>query len=839
MASQKDINELLKEALRLEAKAKEFLAQKTQEIMRQKNISEAAAKVEARKTEEFKNQVAVVKEIRLQVTEIKNDTKETIGSLMQQEKSLKGLTGIQASLVEEDRKRIKLQSESTSLDKRSHEALNSIASLNQELLSLSAEDVVTKKELERSISDQLYDAIGMEGVTDDMVENLMKQFDTAKGISSMTEKQQKFLNNQLAVYEGIKDTIGTVLETASLLTSTVGGVLGSAIMGAGYAMEALGKTTRDFGGYLGGATNSATLLGTIFPNAAEAAKSLSAEMGGLNDVSFQTQLNTNLMATNMGISVGEAAKITSAFARVTDGSAETAQNLAASTKEFAKQNGVVPSQAMSDVAENTERFAEFSPKAAEGLAMAAVQARKLGVDMSTLGRVTDSLLDFETSITNELQLSAMLGRNINLNRARGLAYEGKMGAAVKETVAQLGGVEAFNKMDVFQKREAAKTLGISVDELSKMANNMDKLNDNGEFQKTTFETWNESLTAFATGPLGSTLKGMGGMVIAAGQFNTGLNSMGGSIGGLVKGTGQVLKNLLNMVAGPVMRGMSTIGSSIAGSSVGQGVGKFKDKLLAGVGGGGKTPEIPKVDNGAGGGPSKLAESFGKIKMSDVLKGAAAMVLIAGSLFILGKALQEFSSVGLTEIGMAVLGIGVLTAAMFGLGMLFSGPQAALILTAAAGMFLIGAAVAALGFGINQLASGFKTFGEIAPILGGLVTMAGGIFILSGAFTALAGSLALLGIAGIAALPTLMGLAVAGAGLGMLFGVFGGGDSSEASGIEEGSLSEYESSMLAKMDALIQEVAKTKDVYLDREKVTAVISKTSERSSTNVFGTANA
>ena len=144
-------------------------------------------------------------------------------------------------------------------------------------------------------------------------------------------------------------------------------------------------------------------------------------------------------------------------------------------------------------------------------------------------------------------------------------------------------------------------------------------------------------------------------------------------------------------------------------------------------------------------------------MTDVVKGAAAMVLIAGSLFILGKALQEFSNVGLKEIGMAIGGMVLLTAAMFGLGLLFSGPQAAIILTAAAGMFLIGAAVAALGFGLNQLASGLQTLTVIGPHLTGLISMVGGIFMLSAAFATLAGSLALLGVAGIAALPTLLAI----------------------------------------------------------------------------------
>lgn len=782
----------------------------------------------------YKEAVSVLKELNEQAAELKAKNKDRIDTLIAEEGRLKGLSGLQSLTVEHERRKLNMLSSMPGLNDKVRASIQKISGLNQELLQTSSEDKITRDEIKKKIDEELATLKGKRGVHSHLAKLMKDEYAIADGVSSMTEKQQKFLTKQLAVYEGIKDTIGGVLETASLLASTWGGRIGAAVMASGYAMEALGKTTRDFGGYLGGATNSATLLGTIFPNAVEAAKSLSAEMGGLNDITFQNQLNTNLMATNMGISVGEAAKLTSIYSRITDGSVETAQNLAASTKEFAKQNGIVPAQAMQDIAQNAEVFAEYGGKSAIELSKAAVQARKLGVDMSTLAKLTDSLLDFESSITNELQLSAMLGRNINLNQARGLAYEGKMGDAVKETIKQLGGVDAFNKMDVFQKREAAKLLGLSVDELSKMANNMDKLNSNGEFQKTTFETWSESLTAFSTGPLGSVLKGFGGLLIAGGQMTPLLKDMGINLGGVVKSTGQILKNFLGMVAGPVVNKLKGVGSSLAGSRVGQRLGGIKDKLMAGVGGGSpSTP--PPIDPKTSAGPSKMAESFGKIKMNDVLKGAAAMVLIAGSLFILGKALQQFSSVGLKEIGMAVAGIFLLTGAMFLLGSIFTGPQAALILTAAAGMFLIAAAVGALGFGINQLASGFKTFGEIAPILGGLITMAGGIFILSGAFTALAGSLALLGIAGIAALPTLLGLSIAGAGLGMLFSVFGGGKSSETTAVESESVSEYETQMLSKMDLLIEAVKTHRDVFMDGQKVTSVVEKYVERKTKNEFG----
>ena len=47
-------------------------------------------------------------------------------------------------------------------------------------------------------------------------------------------------------------------------------------------------------------------------------------------------------------------------------------------------------------------------------------AQKLGVNMKTLSGVAEGLLDFESSITKELELSALLGKNINLNKPRQL-----------------------------------------------------------------------------------------------------------------------------------------------------------------------------------------------------------------------------------------------------------------------------------------------------------------------------------------------------------------------------------------------------------------------------------
>lgn len=830
---QEKINALLREQVALRKEAKRQLAEAGA-------VTAQQIKAFRDSNNDYKERLDRLKQINEELKEQRDTQKQLVDDYIAQEAKLKGLTGLQASLSTLEHKRLNSMANMKNLDEDRRRTFDSIASLQQDLLGLSSEDVIARREIGRQLDAHYADLEGVRGVHAQIRKNLLDQRSIAEGVSEMTEKQQEFLNKQHAVYEGIRDSIGGVLETASLLAGTWGGRIGGAIIGAGYAAEALGKNVREMGGYLGSATVSSTLLGTVFDEATNVTKSLSKEMGGLNDVTFQNQLNTNLMAVNMGISGEEAAQLTGTFARLNGNSIEMAQNMAESTKQLAIQSGVAPSQVMQDIAASSEKFAEYGKDGGKNLAQAAVQAAKLGLSLDSMTKVTDSLLDFESSITKELELSAMLGRNINLNKARGLAYDGKVGAAVKETINQLGGIEAFNKMDIFQKRQAAETLGISVDELQRMSQNLGKLNDDGTMQLSTFESWSQSLSAFASGPMGSVLKTMGSVLVAAGQMTPFLKDMGINLGAVVKGTGQILKNLWDMTGGKIMGGLGKMGSSLmnfgAESKVGKGFSALKEKLFAGVGSSNapsNTNSLPDVKSDAGKSTSKLTESISKIKMNDVLKGAAALVLVAGAMFILGKALQEFQGIGwetLAVAGVALLGLTLSLAAIGAI--MSSGVGAVAILAGAAAMIVIAGALYVLGKALQEISIGFQAMSTIQPILSGLISMVGGIFALAGAFTALSASLGLIAISGIAALPALLGLAAVGTGLGVLFNALGGG---ETSGVENGSLSEYESSMLSKMDALINEVAKGRDVYLDKEKVTAVVSRTSERSTKNVFG----
>ena len=68
-----------------------------------------------------------------------------------------------------------------------------------------------------------------------------------------------------------------------------------------------------------------------------------------------------------------------------------------------------------------------------------------------------------------MEASLMIGKQLNYDRARALALEGDMAGAAQDVMNQIGGQAAFNQMNVLQRRALAESIGVSVEEMSKLA----------------------------------------------------------------------------------------------------------------------------------------------------------------------------------------------------------------------------------------------------------------------------------------------------------------------------------------------------------------------------------
>jgi hypothetical protein len=70
-----------------------------------------------------------------------------------------------------------------------------------------------------------------------------------------------------------------------------------------------------------------------------------------------------------------------------------------------------------------------------------------------------------------MEASLLLGRQINLDRARQLALSGDQEGVMKEILKQVGGEAEFNRMNVIQRKALADSVGVNVEQLSRLVRN--------------------------------------------------------------------------------------------------------------------------------------------------------------------------------------------------------------------------------------------------------------------------------------------------------------------------------------------------------------------------------
>lgn len=183
-----------------------------------------------------------------------------------------------------------------------------------------------------------------------------------------------------------------------------------------------------------------------------------------------------IITKNFGATNENAAKSLQLFQSLGGVSQETAANLQLQTAELAKQAGVAPAKIFEDIANSSDTIYGLFRGNTEELVKQAVEARRLGTNLSDVVAVTEKLLDFESSITSELEASAFVGGQFNLTRARSLAAAGEEVEAQKEILRQIQRSGDFRQQDLFTQRALAAAAGMSVEEINRQLTVQERLN---------------------------------------------------------------------------------------------------------------------------------------------------------------------------------------------------------------------------------------------------------------------------------------------------------------------------------------------------------------------------
>jgi len=101
------------------------------------------------------------------------------------------------------------------------------------------------------------------------------------------------------------------------------------------------------------------------------------------------------------------------------------------------------------------------------IADAVATTKALGMEMSKVDDIAGSLLEFESSIENELQAELLLGKDINLEKARQAALNNDLATVAKEISEQAGSAAEFTAMNRIQQEALAKAVGMGREDLAK------------------------------------------------------------------------------------------------------------------------------------------------------------------------------------------------------------------------------------------------------------------------------------------------------------------------------------------------------------------------------------
>ncbi len=336
------------------------------------------------------------------------------------------------------------------------------------------------KQKEKDINKVLNEQGGIKrSITNDLVRDTKTLVDEQENVNQAIRDGLPGLVSLADSADQFRKTFGALLSANPMLVLLAGAIaLTKAFVGF---QSAVTEVRKDLGLSF---TNSVAVLGAT-KAIAVAAKGFGLEISDIQEA--QAAIRNDL-----GASVMESVKLSLSFARTAAATGQSSEDLAktlsimesisGSSREvllnqirtnaaMIEAAGVAPALVMRDIASNAEFFATFARDGGQNLIEAGIAARKLGLSLNDVASITESLLDFESSIEASLQASVILGRQINTDRARKLALQGKEKELVDEIRRIVGGEAEFEAMLGPQRQVLARAVGLNVEQLARLVRN--------------------------------------------------------------------------------------------------------------------------------------------------------------------------------------------------------------------------------------------------------------------------------------------------------------------------------------------------------------------------------
>tara|TARA_R110002073_G_scaffold7163_1_gene41139 strand:+ start:319 stop:2553 length:2235 start_codon:yes stop_codon:yes gene_type:complete len=284
------------------------------------------------------------------------------------------------------------------------------------------------------------------------------------------------IGNQFKVAGKMVGTMGKALSKAlgpiAIIAELVKGMMQAdeQTKELGRSMMMTKNESRKFSSNISAATRSNYQMGITGTKVLENITKVNKQFGFITEFSGETLVSMTKLTYTLKIGEEAAGNLAAAAEATGVNFEDNYKNILAASYELQQQAGTQVD--MRAVLEETGKVtgqirANFGGNTVE-IAKAVTNARLLGTEMGTIAAAGKQLLDFESSITAEMEAELLTGRNLNLERARAAALTGDQVTLQNELAREMGSFSDFSKLNVIQQEALAGAMGMSVDSMSDM-----------------------------------------------------------------------------------------------------------------------------------------------------------------------------------------------------------------------------------------------------------------------------------------------------------------------------------------------------------------------------------
>ena len=289
------------------------------------------------------------------------------------------------------------------------------------------------------------------------------------GIASSLTGLNKFQAGLKGLTAGA-DALMSAFGPLAILTKVFDGMM-KADKSAGEIAKGLNISTKEAGklsGEMLKASRTSDELGVTYKGQKHALMAINAELGTSTAISAKTLATFSKMENIAGMTQEEMMGIGKlSFATGKDMEKMTGEFLAQAKSASLKQGVLLnEKKLMADISKVSAATTLSLGKNPKAIANAVATAKALGMEMSQVNSIADSLLDFESSIEKEMEAELLLGRDLNLEKARTAALNNDLATVASEIAEQAGSAADFAVMNRLQQQALAEAVGMSREELA-------------------------------------------------------------------------------------------------------------------------------------------------------------------------------------------------------------------------------------------------------------------------------------------------------------------------------------------------------------------------------------